>query len=296
MAHLNAAILGSPGAWHIQALLGAFDRRGIQPQLADVTLLTAMLGDTEGVHAGELSLSALDLLLVREVPGGSLEQVIFRMDALHQLENRGVRLVNSPYAIEKMVDKYYALSLLQNAGLRVPETRVTENFNAALEAFEILGGDVVVKPLFGSRGVGMVRVSDSETAGRVFKALQLGGYVYYLQKFIPHHNRDLRVLVVGDECAAGMERVSDQWKTNVAAGACPVPVELTAEIMDASRKAAKVLGADYCGVDLLRSEAGELYVIEANSMPAWQGLQQVTNFDIAARIVDHCLATLSGDC
>ncbi len=291
MVPINVAILGSPGAWHTQALLGAFDRRGIQPQLADVTLLTALLGDSEGVAAGELRLSALDLLLVREVPGGTLEQVIFRMDALHQLENRGVRLVNSPYAIEKMVDKYYALSLLQNAGLRAPETRVTENFSAAMEAFEILGGDVVVKPLFGSRGVGMVRVSDGEMAGRVFKALQLGGYVYYLQKFIPHHNRDLRVLVVGDECAAGMERVSDQWKTNMAAGARPVPLELTAEITAPSLKAAHVLGAEYCGVDLLRSEAGELYVIEANSMPAWQGLQQVTHFDIASRIVDHLLAT-----
>src|SRR5512146_3158394 len=139
MDPINVAILGSPGAWHIQALLGAFDQRGIQPRLADATLLAAVLGGAEGVLAGEEALSALDLLLVREVPGGSLEQVIFRMDALHQLENCGIRVINSPYAIEKMVDKYYALSLLQNAGLRVPETRVTENFTSALEAFAELG-------------------------------------------------------------------------------------------------------------------------------------------------------------
>ncbi len=291
MDPLNVAILGSPGAWHIQALLGAFDRRGIQPQLADATLLAAVLGGAERVLAGEVDLSALDLLLVREVPGGSLEQVIFRMDALHQLENGGVRLVNSPYAIEKMVDKYYALSLLQGAGLNVPETRVTENIAAAMADFEALGGDVVVKPLFGSRGVGMVRVSDAETAGRVFRALQLGGYVYYLQKFLPHHDRDMRLLVVGGECIAGMVRVSDSWKTNLAAGARPLPLDLTGELVEVSLKAAHAVGAEYCGVDLLRSEAGELYVIEVNSMPAWQGLQQVTHLDIAARIVDHCLAT-----
>ncbi len=291
MEEINVAILGSPGAWHIQALQGAFDRHGIRPQLADATMLAAVLGRSEGVHSGEVNLSMLDLLLVREVPGGSLEQVIFRMDALHQLENSGVRLVNSPYAIEKMVDKYYTLSLLCNAGLTVPETRVTENIAAAMQAFDVLGGDVVVKPLFGSRGVGMVRVSDVETAGRVFKALQLGGYVYYLQKFVPHLDRDMRLLVVGGECIAGMERVSDGWKTNLAAGARPLPLQLTAEIVDTSLKAARAVGADYCGVDLLRSAAGELYVIEVNSMPAWQGLQQVTGFDIADRIVDHCMAT-----
>ncbi len=291
MEEINVAILGSPGAWHIQALQGAFDRHGIRPQLADATMLAAVLGRSEGVHSGEVNLSMLDLLLVREVPGGSLEQVIFRMDALHQLENSGVRLVNSPYAIEKMVDKYYTLSLLCNAGLTVPETRVTENIAAAMQAFDVLGGDVVVKPLFGSRGVGMVRVSDVETAGRVFKALQLGGYVYYLQKFVPHLDRDMRLLVVGGECIAGMERVSDGWKTNLAAGARPLPLQLTAEIVDTSLKAARAVGADYCGVDLLRSAAGELYVIEVNSMPAWQGLQQVTGFDIADRIVDHCIAT-----
>jgi len=285
----NVAILGTAGTWHSQALTDAFQRRAIQPALVDPTRLTAAIGSAERVTAGDISLSELDLLLVREVPGGSLEQVIFRMDALHQLENGGVRLVNSPYAIEKMVDKYYTLSLLQAAGLNVPETRVSENFNEAMSAFEILGCDVVVKPLFGSRGIGMVRVNDVEIAGRVFKALQLGGYVFYLQKFIPHRNRDMRVLIAGGECVAGMERIADSWKTNLAAGARAQHMDLTAEVIDASLRIARTLGADLCGVDLLRSEDGELYVIEANSMPSWQGLQQVTCFDIADRIVEACL-------
>ena len=116
------------------------------------------------VTSSSTGLSDAGLVLVREVPGGSLEQVIYRMDAMHQLENSGVRLVNSPYAIEKMVDKYYALSLLGAAGLRVPETRITENPSVAMEAFHTLGGDVVLKPLFGSRGVGMVRLTDEENS------------------------------------------------------------------------------------------------------------------------------------
>jgi ribosomal protein S6--L-glutamate ligase/tetrahydromethanopterin:alpha-L-glutamate ligase len=288
MEKIKTVILGSPGAWHTQTLTAALRKRGVEPVFGDAARLQVRLGSSPGVTVEATFLSDADLVLVREVPGGTLEQVIYRMDALHQLENGGVRVINSPYAIEKMVDKYYALSLLQDAGLRVPETRLTESPSEALEAFHSLGGDVVVKPLFGSRGVGMVRVTETDTAGRVFRALQLGGYVYYLQKYIPHNNRDQRVMVIGEECVAAMERVADSWKTNIAAGAWPIRTEVTSDVRDVCLQAARRLEADYCGVDLLRSEAGELFVLEVNSMPAWQGLQEVTPFDVADRIVKYC--------
>ena len=285
-------ILGSADNWHAQALTRAFDNRDTVPSFCTAAQMLSYLGEKPYVAAGPLQLSEADVILVREVPGGSLEQVIFRMDALHQLENAGVRVINSPYAIEKMVDKYYALSLLQKAGLPVPETCVTEDLTQAMAAFDDLGGDVVIKPLFGSRGVGMVRVTDAETAGRVFKALQLGGSVLYLQQYIPHDNRDLRVLVVGGECVAAMERVADSWKTNIAAGGQARPYDIPPAIQDASLCAAQTLGADYCGVDLLFSADGQIYILEANSMPAWKGLQQVTSFDIADRIAQYCVESI----
>ncbi|NPV57757.1 MAG: RimK family alpha-L-glutamate ligase [Anaerolineae bacterium] len=283
------AILGSSGTWHSRQLTAAFLRRGITPTFADPTRLASHLGGATKVQVGAIALSECDLLLVRDVPGGSLEQVIFRMDALHQLENSGVRVVNSPHAIEKMVDKYYTLSLLQGAGLPVPESRVCENNSDARTAFHDLGGDVVIKPLFGSRGKGMVRVTDPETAQRVFTALQMGGYIYYLQRFIPHDNRDTRVMVMGGECVAAMERVARGWKTNIAAGGTPTPTELTDETRTLCLQAAQALGADYCGVDLLRNPSNQLFLIEANSIPAWRGLQQVTNENIADKLVAHCL-------
>jgi RimK family alpha-L-glutamate ligase len=286
-AQLKIGILGLKDSWHGQALLRACQKIGIEPVFGDVVQLKTHVGTSPAVLSGETALSDLDLVLVREVPGGTLEQVIYRMDTLHQLENMGVRLVNPAGAIEKMVDKYYTLSLVQKAGLGVPQTAVTENFTDAMALFEQLGGDVVVKPLFGSRGIGMVRVTDMDVAGRVFKALQLGGYVFYLQQFIPHNNRDVRVMVCGNKCLAAMERVSDSWKTNVSRGGKPWAFQITKEIREASLKAARAVGADYCGVDLMYGEDGNLYVLEINSMPAWQGLQQVTEFDIAERLVEY---------
>jgi RimK family alpha-L-glutamate ligase len=292
MSSGKIVIIGKPDGWHSQALQSAFSGRGVNIEFAMADDLQARLGNAPGVASGVNRLSDADLLLVREVPGGSLEQVIYRMDALHQLENSGVRLVNSPYAIEKMVDKYYALSLMENAGLRVPATILTENPSAAMDAFHTLGGDVVLKPLFGSRGVGMVRLTDAETAGRAFRALQLGGYVYYLQKFIEHDNRDLRVMVLGGECIAAMRRIADSWKTNIAVGARAEAFTLTDEVRAASLAAAHAVSADYCGVDLVQSAVGELFLLEVNSMPAWQGLQQVTSFNIADNIVDYCLKAI----
>ena len=86
-------------------------------------------------------------LLVRTIPTGSLEQIIFRMDALHRLENLGVRVVNSASAIERTVDKYYTSFLLADAGIPTPRTLVTEDFETALAACREMG-DVILKPLF----------------------------------------------------------------------------------------------------------------------------------------------------
>jgi len=285
----NIALIINGEGWHSQVLQQAWQKHGVEPILVEAVDLHASLGKNIKVNGGTTHLDQMDLLMVRGIPGGSLEQVIYRMDALHQLENQGAWLINCPAAIEKMVDKYYTLSLLQKAGLKVPDTFVTENTKFTETMFDQLGGDIVIKPLFGSRGVGMVRVNDREILMRVLYAMQTNGFVLYLQKFIPHGNSDIRVLVQNGECIAAMKRVADGWKTNISQGALPEKYLLEEDVKEASLLAAHILNADLCGVDLMRGEDGCLYLIEVNSMPSWQGLQHVIDFDIADRIVDGCL-------
>jgi RimK family alpha-L-glutamate ligase len=289
MTARGVTILADPISWHSQRLQAAFSQLGVEPAFAYVTQLQARLGGEDGVWAGSRKLEAPEIILVQNVPGGSLEQVIYRMDVLHQLEDAGVRVINRPGAIEKMVDKYYTSTLLSRAGLRVPQTVVTESMEEAVQAFERLGQDLVVKPLFGSRGVGMVRLTDLDTAHRVFIALEQGRYLYYLQRFIPHSNEDIRLLMVGEACVAAMLRKASGWKTNVSQGAVPVPYDPPDEIIDLGRRAARAVGADYCGVDVMIGEDGLAYVVEVNSMPAWNGLQSVSPVDIAAEIARYCL-------
>ena len=140
------------------------------------------------------------------MPPGSLEQVVFRMDALHRLAAAGVPVLNPPRAVEAAVDKYLTLALLDAAGLPVPPTWAGESAAEALAAFEALGGDVVVKPLFGSEGRGLVRVSDTELAWRTFHTLERLGAVLYLQRVVRHPGHDLRVFVLGGRVLGAMRR------------------------------------------------------------------------------------------
>lgn len=284
---MKVGILGSPRGWHVQALRQALERRSIAVTCLPITFLVARIAERPWVRSREELLDGYDAVFVRAIPNGSLEQVIFRVDALHRLEDAGVRIVNPPTTIERTVDKYYTSFLLEDAGLPTPRTVVTERFDEALAAFNELGGDVVVKPLFGSEGRGMVRVSDQDTAYRVFRALELGHYVYYLQEFIPHSNEDIRAFVVGERVVAAMVRRSDSWKTNVAQGAEAEPLVLSAELEEMSLRAARVLDADYAGVDILRSEGGKVYVTEVNGIPGWSKLRKVTGVDVAGLLVEY---------
>jgi RimK family alpha-L-glutamate ligase len=255
-----------------------------------------MLGRIDGdvaVRSGELSLDGCDAVIVRGIPRGSLEQVIFRVDALHALVERGVRCINGPRAIERSIDKFLASALLARAGVPTPRTIACERLEDALEAFEELGGDVIVKPLFGSMCAGMTRVDDADVAYRVFGALALERAVYYLQEAVPHGGRDLRAFVVGGRVLAAIERVGEGWRANLARGAHATAIELSAEQERLCVEAAEVLGADYAGVDLLRAADGREYVLELNGIPGWNGLQKATGADVAAALVDRVEAVVS---
>lgn len=286
---MKIGILGKRGSLYVTALQNALARRGINAPCFPVTRLTARLAAAPRVAVSDDSLDSYDIILIRAIPGGSLEQIIYRMDALHRLENAGIRIVNSPLTIERTVDKYYTLTIMEDAGLPILRTIVTERFDDALAAFHELGGDVVVKPLFGAEGRGMVRVTDSDSAFRVFKALELGNYIYYLQQYVPHNCEDIRVFVIGGEVAAAMLRRGKDWKTNIANGATATPLVLDATLREMSIEAARLLGAFYVGVDILPLERGGYALIEVNGIPGWQGLQSATGIDLAELLIDHIL-------
>lgn len=291
---LRVAVLGSSSPWHADRLRRALEARDHEHAFAPVTRLTGRVAGGLGVTAGDVALDACDVVLIRGLPRGSLEQVIFRVDALHTLTAVGVRTLNSAHAIERTVDKFLASALLAHAGVPTPRTIACERRDDALRAFDELGGDVVVKPLFGAMGLGMARVEDPDIAYRVFIALELERAVYYLQETIAHGGRDVRAVVVGGRVVAAMERLGCGWRTNLARGARARPVRLDDEQEALCVRAAAALGADYAGVDLVHGEDGCEHVLEVNGIPGWRGLEEVTGVDVAASLVAHAEALAAG--
>ena len=289
---MKIAILGSQSGWHEARLGRALRERAAEPVVAPITGLAAAVVDGPRLTAGGGQLDDCGAVIVRAIPGGSLEQVIFRVDALHRLTRLGVAVINSPRSIERTVDKYFTSTLLEEAGLPTPRTRVCERLDDALTAFEALGGDVVIKPLFGSEGRGIVRVSDPDLAYRTCRALELTRSVFYLQEFVPHGERDIRAFVIGGRLVAAMTRRAAGWKTNVSQGARTEPVVLSGALEHLSVQAAALVEADYAGVDLLCADDGRILVIEVNGIPGWRGLQQTTDVDVAGAIAEHAIAAV----
>jgi RimK family alpha-L-glutamate ligase len=285
---VKIGIVSSQRGYHVLALEDALREQGAVPAFFPIHRLAGWIGASPALQARGERIEDCAAVLVRTIPIGSLEQIIFRMDALHRLENLGVRVINSASAIERTVDKYYTSFLLADAGIRTPRTLVTEDFDTALAAFREMG-DMILKPLFGSEGKGMVHVTDEETAYRVLRAWELNRYIFYLQEYIRHFEEDIRAFVVGDRVAAAMIRRGTGWKTNYSQGAWVEPTKLSPEMESLAVQAAKMIQLDYAGVDLMRAEDGTIFVIEINSIPGWRGLQKTTTHSIARRIVDHVL-------
>ncbi len=282
-----AIITDDPG-WHGRQLTTSLKDHGLDSQFLSLTDCIIEING-EGRELTFPGFESLPLgVFVRGVPGGSLEQVIFRLDILHALHDMGITVYNTPRAIERTVDKPLTSLLLSRSGLPTPTTWICESAEHAkniLQTETRNGSQLVLKPLFGSQGIGVHLVN--EESGLIHDEKFAG--IYYLQKFIERKNNeftDIRVMVIDGVAKAAMLRRGEDWITNRAQGASCEVIDIDAQIADLAESACKVLNIDYAGVDLMQDKHDKLYIIEVNSIPAWYGLQKVVNFNVASCLID----------
>jgi RimK family alpha-L-glutamate ligase len=290
---VKIAILNAGTGWHTDDLCRALNERGHVGTVCTYEALTAHLGTSQcanSLSSREISLFDVDAVLARIIPNGSLDQIVFRVNALHWLEQHGVLVVNSPRSIERTVDKFFTSALLQEASIPVPETVVCESREEAMATVERFG-EVIIKPIFGSMCQGLVRVNSPDVAFRVIQALEQLRTVFYVQRAVDHDGRDVRVFVVDGRVIGAMERHAPEgdWRTNVARGGVARSIRLPPEWDELAIRAADVVGADYAGVDLLPARDGQVFVLEVNGIPGWKGLQRVTGLDVAGIVTDHLI-------
>lgn len=282
----------NPEAWSSTQIREALTKREIPYECFTFPRFVARLAYRPYFKVNNTSiLEDLDTLIIRPIGRGSLEELVFRMDMLYKLERQGFYMVNPPTAIEHCVDKYDVLALLEDVGVPVPRTLATESVNEAIRAFHELGGDVVVKPIFGSRGQGATRVNDIDIADTIFKAITFHHGVIYMQEFVEHGFSDIRAFVLGDQVISSMRRVAQGWKTNFSRGAKPSPTEISEELKELAVKATRTLGCKVAGVDILEGPDGPR-IVDVNSQPGWKGLQAVAKVNIADEIINFVLSEI----
>ncbi len=299
---LKIGVLGNEGSWYVQDLQRAACKRGYELTRLDYREMLNFNGTDGSLRLESLSksssradLTRFDAIIVRTMPPGSLEQVVFRMDGLLSLQQRGVIILNSARAIECAVDKYLTTARLEQCHLPVPLTCTCETTELAMYAFERLGGDVVIKPLFGAEGRGIVRVSDPDLAFRTFRTIERTQAVIYLQEFIPHEGFDIRVLVLGGKITGAIRRENPHdFRTNMARNGQAKQHQPTELEMKLAQEAAAAIGASFAGVDLLYHSGGECFVIEVNAVPGWRAFQKTTDMDVAGAVMDYLHSQKAG--
>jgi len=293
---LNIPIFTDDAGWQGNQLKLAFAKRGVQTSFVSLQDCVIDLSQPRSqIHIPGFDTNP-SAAFVRGVAGGSLQQVITRLNVLHLLTMQGVRIYNQARAIERTVDKAMTSFLLRQHQVMTPATWACESRQQAETVRQQAARNnqqLVLKPLFGSQGQG-VRKLEAEEALPVPMQQYVDG-VYYFQEFIetadvPH---DYRVFVVAGKVVSTMRRLGSGFVNNVAAGGRCEAVEADDAMAEIALKAAKAVDIDYCGVDVIQAATGEYYVLEVNSIPAWRGLQSVTNFNIADVLVDDFLQKLS---
>jgi RimK family alpha-L-glutamate ligase len=194
-------------------------------------------------------------------------------------------MVNSAECMEISTNKMLASLLLKKNNIPTPETIVCEDEKKAMNAFYSLGKDVIVKPMYGSKGTGITRVNNEGFAEYFFYNLSRMDEPFYIQKFIEHNNKDIRAFVIGNQVVAAMERIGTGWKTNIAKGAVGQTIKLDDEASELAIKSVEITKGEIMGVDLMKSE-DKYYVIEVNAVPGINGIQEATKLDIAGMIAD----------
>lgn len=270
--------------WHSQQLVRATGKYGDAVVISPESLGARLTSDGVSLLAAGLDIESLDgFILARGF--GERGNADFLIPVYKLLQQNGKTLVNNIDALMTAIDKFETSCLLQQAGVPTPAVVVVQEVSMAEE---VLGNwrKLVAKPLFGSLGLGIRVLEDTEEGHAALPELIDKYGAIYMQEFVPTPGRDIRAFVVGDKVAAGMYRIATDggWINNVSRGARTEPCELDDNIAEMAVTAARAVGLDYTGVDILEGPEGPL-VIEVNGNPLWQGLQNTTGLDMADEIL-----------
>jgi ribosomal protein S6--L-glutamate ligase len=213
----------------------------------------------------------------------------YGLAVLRQFEMMGVWPLNESVAIGRSRDKLRSMQLLARAGIGLPVTAFAHDPKQTTEVLNLVGGaPVIIKLIEGTQGIGVVLGETESSAKSVIEAFRGANVNILVQEFIKEANgTDIRALVIGGKVVAAMQRkgAEHDFRSNLHRGGSATPATITPEERSTALRAAKTVGLNVCGVDMLRSSHGPV-VMEVNSSPGLEGIEKATGKDIAGALID----------
>lgn len=224
------------------------------------------------------------------IPRIGAASTFFGTAVVRQFEQMGVYCVNSSQAISNARDKLRAFQILSRHNIGIPHTAFVKQRSAVMPTIKSMGGaPVVIKLLEGTQGIGVILADTNKVAEAIIETMQSTKQNVLIQKFVKEsRGKDIRVFVVGGRAVAAMRRTAqgDEFRSNVHRGGSVEVVDLDDQYEADAVRAAHIMGLNVAGIDILEGEDGPK-VIEVNSSPGLQGIEQATGVDVAASIVDY---------
>ncbi|WP_083099895.1 30S ribosomal protein S6--L-glutamate ligase [Pseudophaeobacter leonis] len=224
------------------------------------------------------------------IPRIGASVTFYGMAVLRQFEMQGVYPLNESVAIGRSRDKLRSMQLLARDGIGLPVTTFAHDPKQTEEVLELAGGaPVVIKLLEGTQGIGVVLADTKRSAKSVVEAFRGAGVNILLQEFIKEAGgTDIRAIVVGGKVVASMKRTGAEgdFRSNLHRGGSAELIKLSPEERSTAVRAAKSMGLNVCGVDMLRANHGPV-VMEVNSSPGLEGVEKATGLDIAGKVIDY---------
>ena len=213
----------------------------------------------------------------------------YGLAVLRQFEMMGVWPLNESVAIGRSRDKLRSMQLLARAGIGLPVTAFAHDPKQTTSVLKLVGGaPVIIKLIEGTQGIGVVLGETESSAKSVIEAFRGANVNILVQEFIREADgTDIRAFVVGGKVIAAMQRKgpADDFRSNLHRGGSATTIRITPEERSTALRAAKTMGLNVCGVDMLRSNHGPV-VMEVNSSPGLEGIEQATGRDIAGAIIE----------
>ena len=284
-------VIGIPGKWSTEVLADALEAHTGFRLVIDMGAVALDLADGSLRFDGH-DLCALDGLIVKKISQVYSPNTLDRLELLRVAEHAGVRVFSRPVNILRLIDRLSCTVTLRNAGIPMPETRVTEDIGAAMAAVEDFGS-AVFKPLYSTKARGM-QVLDAQTdpaeREEAIRAFHQLNPMMYIQRRIELPGRDLGMVFLGGEYLGTYARVpqTDAWNTTIDSGGRYALHEPAPELIELARRAQAPFEMDFTTVDVAETADGPI-VFEVSAFGCFRGAREGIGIDAAGRYAEYAI-------